>query len=553
MPKSGQALDALWTLLGFWVLLALCLLVILIGLNSLPTYTLAAPMSAALPTVLPPRTAIPIQTGAVAILPLSPTSPALPHPDLEPPAALAFIGQGALDQGMAQRLYEVSLTYLASTEREANTIARKLGFAGPGSHASNMCGPLAVALLRDAGLIEVYVDLHDFWLLQMDKHPSVVYEVFPPAKFDYYHFDTPLNEFDFATFPLFPGDFLYLYAGPKGTFNHMLTVTRVDAAGRAYTVTNLNGPDGYTIQEAMLYDPAEPGVGLFYDYTDRQKNRYYGLTGYGGFDLIRRKVPPILPSEEEQAFIDQVNTLIDRSGGNWRVLVREIGNRDIYSRHADRPAQIVSIIHVPIAMLFFKSLESIGIPPEEYREYIVKYGHNGRTYDQLLRAALQYSEREAAHSLLQISEYNGLRVGKVLADWGLASTLLSTQRATPRDIARWYEMLYTDAVLPLEANQLILEYLAEYPTNKATRLESLRGLLPEGAQFFYKRGSVLQNALILGDSALVTWESKGEKRAYVLVVIAYDSPLNPTTYERLEAAFADFAGLFWEYIGNVSP
>ncbi len=269
MPKPGQVLDALWALLGFWVLLALCLLAILIGLNSLPSHTLAAPMPSAPPAGTPVGTVTRVQTS-VASTPTATsllTPLAFSLPDLVPPEATAFTSQGVLNRELAQRLYEVSLTYLASTEGEANAIARNLGFAGAGSHASNMCGPLAVALLRDAGLIEVYVDLHDFWLLQMDKNPAVVYEVFPPTKFDYYHFDTPINEFDFQAFPLLPGDFLYLYAGSRGTFNHMLTVTRVDAAGRAYTVTNLNGPAGYTIQEAMLYDPSQPGVGLFYDYT----------------------------------------------------------------------------------------------------------------------------------------------------------------------------------------------------------------------------------------------------------------------------------------------
>jgi len=43
---------------------------------------------------------------------------------------------------------------------------------------------------------------------------------------------TPLKEYDFAAHPLQVGDFLYIYAGPNGNFEHMLTVSYVDEAGR---------------------------------------------------------------------------------------------------------------------------------------------------------------------------------------------------------------------------------------------------------------------------------------------------------------------------------
>lgn len=553
MTQKSPALDAIWVFIGFWVFLALALLVALVIWNTLPASTLAAPAD----PVASAKTA-----DFVTLVP-SPTSTLLaniPTPDLVPAPLIdssvtpVFVEKGALDKETAQRLYQISLEYIAPTEREANALARKMAFAGASSHASNMCGPLAIALLRDAGLLDVYVDLHDFWLLQLDKNPGLIAEAFPPTHFEYYHFDTPLNEFDFLTFPLFPGDFVYLYAGARGTFNHMLTVTRVDAAGRAYTVTNINGPDGYTVREAVLYDPAQPGIGLFYDYTNKEKNRLYGLTGYGGFDVIRRKTPPVLLSPEQRDFIDRVNSLIVQAGGEWRVLVRSIGeDGTIYDRHADRVGHVASITNVPIAMLFFKSLEKIGIQPSEYREYIANYGSNGRTYEHLLRAMLIYSEDAATNSLLKTIEFNGIRASKTLAEWGLQNTNLGLRRSTARDIAYLYEALYTDKVLPPEATDIILEYLTTYTPGDDTRLGVLRDWMPEGAQFFNKRGSVIKDALIVGDSALITWPQEGEEQVYVLVLLAYDSPLSPTTYERLEAAFVDFARLFWKYVSSISP
>ena len=71
----------------------------------------------------------------------------------------------------------------------------------------------------------------------------------------------------------------------------MLTVTRVDGAGRAYTVTNLH-TDSYhfAIREVVLYDPTQPGVGQFYEWT-KSANYRLGQTGFGGFEIWRRMAP----------------------------------------------------------------------------------------------------------------------------------------------------------------------------------------------------------------------------------------------------------------------
>ena len=193
-----------------------------------------------------------------------------------------------------QQLYEASLKFLAPTDDDAVKVAQSLGFV-QGGDPSNMCGPLAIKILSDAGFISADVDLKSFWLLDPRQGPqrAILDGVFPPSEYQDYHFDQPINSFDFKKFPLETGDFLYLYAGANG-FEHMLTVTRVDADGRAYSVTNYVTDQVYfphfAIQEVMLYDPAQPGVGKFYEWTDK-KNYALGLTGLGGFEVWRRTVP----------------------------------------------------------------------------------------------------------------------------------------------------------------------------------------------------------------------------------------------------------------------
>ena len=180
----------------------------------------------------------------------------------------------------------ISLQYLAPSEADATIVANSLGYLPYNAHPSNMCGPLATVILRDGGIISADTDLKDFWLLNPRTETDILAGIFPESRFELTEIRSPLKEYDFAKNPLFVGDFLYLYAGPNGNFDHMLTVTRIDKKGRAYTLTNVNTDDGYIIDEFMLYDPSTPDEGLFYRWNDRNYD-HLGLTGSGGFDIWR--------------------------------------------------------------------------------------------------------------------------------------------------------------------------------------------------------------------------------------------------------------------------
>lgn len=181
-------------------------------------------------------------------------------------------------------LHAISLQYLAPNEADATLIANSLGYLPYHAHPSNMCGPLAAVILRDGSIISYNTDLKEFWLLNPHTHDEVLARIFPESRFELTEIRTPLAQYDFRKNPLSVGDFLYLYAGLNGNFDHMLTVTRIDKNGRAYTVTNLNTDDGYIIDEFMLYDPKVPDEGLFYRWNNRDYD-YLGLTGSGGFDI----------------------------------------------------------------------------------------------------------------------------------------------------------------------------------------------------------------------------------------------------------------------------
>ena len=231
---------------------------------------------------------------ATKIPPTATLLPSLTH-TAAPTGTPTPTARGALTWEQEARLYEASLRFLADNEKDATIVVRdQIDYLESiAEDPSLACGPISAVILRDAGLLPPDTDLHGFWLLDPRSRTSqiVLETYFPADHYEWYQFDTPTNEFDFKAFPLLPGDFLYLYAGTNATFEHIITVNRVDETGRAYTVSNLATEEGFVIRELMLYDPNDPGVGQFYDWMDREINGRLGMTGHGGFDLWRPLAP----------------------------------------------------------------------------------------------------------------------------------------------------------------------------------------------------------------------------------------------------------------------
>lgn len=239
------------------------------------------------PTFTPTPTMGPAQTA-------TPTSP-LPTATLDPvqqmvnSGGLAFNGPATDQQQIL--LYRESIYYIATTQAESIRISKEINGVLYGN-PSNTCGPLAIAILRDAGLISGGVVPHDFWLLNpfIPDDRAKLTKLFPDTKYKHITITTPLNKINWPLNPLEPGDFLYIHAGGGGNFDHMLTVNRVDKNMRAYSVTNFDTPSGFIIDDKMLYDPRDPTIGLFHDWTKEQFG-LLGSTGFGGIEIWRLHTP----------------------------------------------------------------------------------------------------------------------------------------------------------------------------------------------------------------------------------------------------------------------
>jgi hypothetical protein len=196
---------------------------------------------------------------------------------------------GPLSREAQIRLYEASLAFVAPTYAESKKMSVAINQARF-SDPSTTCGPLSVAILQKAGILSEELVAHDFFLINPDlgKDRRVIKSFFPPEKYADTRRKVRLDREDWRANPLYPGDFLYLYAGTGGNFEHMLVVTRLDSLGRAYSVTNYNTEQGFIIDEALLYDPADPNAGLFSQWTEKQY-ALLGSTGFGGYEIWRLK------------------------------------------------------------------------------------------------------------------------------------------------------------------------------------------------------------------------------------------------------------------------
>lgn len=489
-------------------------------------------------------------TPAAASTPLPPVS----TPTLQPQPTDTVIlftplpETDILTRAQKERLHQASLAYLAPTQEQAFAVVEKLMNFVQYPSPDNMCGPLAIAELRDAGLLSRYTDLHDFWKLRPDTNAETIRLTFPSDRFEHFRFTQSIRDFDFKAFPLKAGDVLYLYAGSQGTFEHILTVTRVDEQGRAYTVTNLNTQPNYyyVIQEVMLYDPNQPGVGQFYEWTDETTNNWIGLTGFGGFDVWRFFAPVQDNTSAEIFLADELDAIFKEAGGEWHSIILDLeAGRRVYDLHSHDLVHVASVIKAPLALLLFASLEKQGILPADLSAYLETHG-DGYLLSQLLRDMLVISDEKATTDLLTYIRQSGLDIPATLSEWGAPHVDVFNRTAPLEEIAHLLGGLHQGNFISPEARRILLDLMAEHTANDDTRLGVLASRLPEGGEFYNKRGTLTEERLILGDAAIVAWPSENGERAYVIVIFGYPGKV-PTNDLKLVAGIEQAALAFWDF------
>ena len=242
-------------------------------------------------TLTPTATATAMPTASPTFTPTPLPSPTTTLTEFEMMIAngeLAFTGP--LTQEQQIKLYEGSLSFIAPTYEQSkrmSVLINQLRFSDP----NTTCGPLSIAILQKAGILSEDLVPHDFFLINPDlgKDRATIKSVFLPEKYSDTRYKVRIDQENWwSANPLVPGDFVYIYSGTGGNFEHMLVVTRVDSLGRAYSVTNYNTEQGFIIDEVLLYDPTDSNAGLFSQWTERQFAKL-GSTGFAGYEVWRLK------------------------------------------------------------------------------------------------------------------------------------------------------------------------------------------------------------------------------------------------------------------------
>ena len=435
---------------------------------------------------------------------------------------------------LQESLYRASLEYIADTTAEANAVAKSIKFnRGAYENVKNACGPLSIAIMRSGGILPATTSVREIWLLCAREGGAcngmsvLKREYFPPSEYEYFQSTQSVRDYDFSANPLQAGDWLYLYVKHNG-FDHMLVVTRVDENGAAYTVTNLNRGEGFKITEEVLYDPTKPGTGLFYELTDQVRLayvKYLGLSGDGGFMVIRRK--------GGLAAVPAFNQALDAvlaEGTIWNGLIQEVGTAvPVYESNPYSLFHPASMIKIPLAMLVLHGLETQGYSPAELQT--LSFGT--KTLDRLLTDMVVLSDEDAAAALLIYA--NNLKVGAAtLRDWGLVDTGLNPRQSTAVDLARALEGLYSAEFLGEPMRDYLLGLMAARTENDSLYLGPLSELLP-GAVFYNKRGTSATPPIV-GDMGILEYQGK----AWIVVLSGRPDELVGSSYAALENSISEF-------------
>lgn len=477
-------------------------------------------------------------TKSVTATPTPSNTPEAPQPSPTIPRPTSVLSAEQLT-----RLATAGASYISPDTESADATVKAMNYAA-GADASLTCGPLTIAILQNAGLLSPYLPLNDFWLsspLPGNNEP-IFKEAFPQDRFEWTRDTTPMAEMDFTANPLLAGDFIYTFGG---NYEHMFTVTRVDEAGRAYTVQNLeqgylnDDPDDirFIIEETLLYDPSQPGIGMVYEWAD-DFNWKLGFTGTEGYMRFRPIVPIEDPTPQQTALAAQIDAVVEASGGKWNILIETLDGEPIYSRRPDEPLHPASTIKVLIGLMTFEFLEQYGegtLDERLQRGPIFNIMENDRSYEQLLRSMLVLSEEDAADILYENIHESPLNEYKLLAEWGLTATTLEPRKSTAREMNAIYHGLYNATWSTPEEQQYLLEWLSTYTANDDLRLGRMNELSDEKILLYNKRGSLVAPLLIVADSGIAM---VGDQ-VYLLQFYAYHDPTKPTTYEELEAALGE--------------
>lgn len=466
---------------------------------------------------------------------------------------------------------EASLSYIAKSHKEATFVSRCLR-QDPSASPSNICGPLATAILlgwklnNDGSFSNVSdnstngkrmegITPREMWLGSPENDPNRYEIAFPRDKYDRYNIKESIGTLDFNNIPyineLNPGDFLYL---DGGSFTHYIAISRRDKEGRIYCVSNIHSEtskDEFIIDEVMLWDPTKRD-GFFRSWA-KGVGAERARTGLKGFYLWRRKVETEAIAEDPIARKHRdvlLNEMLKQKNGEWSVYINEIGKGELFEWRDGIVYPSVSTIGLPIAILAIQNITKEydnEIRESSFEEVLQKKGIDGKSFEQLISAMLVNSEESATESIVRyIKGKEDLK--KAFVSLGMNKTSYESRRTTQKDLFEcWKRLFSTKAIKDDDARGYLIRKLEEYTSDEDKLIGNLRERLP-GARQWNKRSNITKDFGTVQDSGILQIPTEKGFRYLYIGIAGISTNSRSISYAEAKEYVLKIMGIVEEYI-----
>jgi beta-lactamase class A len=228
-------------------------------------------------------------------------------------------------------------------------------------------------------------------------------------------------------------------------------------------------------------------------------------------------VPPLNTAGLREAILG----ITAASDGTYGVSIVDLTSGQKLDLNAAEPMNAASVNKLEILAALYHEVEAgrvhldttLTLTTANIQDYgtgVIRYQPLGTRYtlDQLATVLVEQSDNTASYMLAQ---YLGLAtIDKLVAGWGLTSTVVGQEVSTPQDAARFMQLLYEGKLANGADTRQMLDYLSHTAFN-----DRIPAGLPAGIVVAHKIGTQVN---VENDVALVQMPG----RPYVLSIFAKD-------------------------------
>lgn len=243
--------------------------------------------------------------------------------------------------------------------------------------------------------------------------------------------------------------------------------------------------------------------------------------------------------QDTQRLADAIDNALSTSLAEWHIQIQSLDGQVLYTHLADDSVYIDKLIHLPLAMVYLKAIESNNVT--EIKKYLTSHGDYTTTLRQTLYESTVYDSPTAAKDLLaSIPDYS-LNITETLTSWGAIGTNLQHGLSTAGDLSRMLAGLYQKVILSEESTLLILDMLDQGVLDD----NPLREKAPVDFIIHDKRELISGQGNMLAEIAVI---DTGQ-HVYIVTLLGLGNDPSMERFADLSQTFEKVTAAFWIYAG----